>query len=135
LILTTALQNLESLPRETAMAIFSNCATVISFRVSGSDAGHISNEFGLAVPASSLQDLPDYTMYLRTLSRVKNEAGASPSGPHRIRAYPPFGVQPNHAWPESTKLVSHARFAKPRLVVEEELRQAFYNIEDRGLAA
>ena len=127
LILTTALQNLEALPRETAMSIFSNCATVISFRVSGTDAAHISNEFGLAVPASMLQDLPDYTMYLRTLTRATNQsAAASPSGPHRITAYPPFDRHRRHARRESTIRVSQARYAKPRDVVEKKIRREFF---------
>lgn len=127
LILTPAFQNLESLPRETVMAIFSNCATVISFRVSGADAGHISNEFGLAIPASSLQDLPDYTMYLRTLTRSNKDAGASPSGPHRVKAHPPFDRHPHHAWRKSTVQVSQARFAMSRAIIEEKLRRDFFD--------
>ena len=74
LILILATQGIEALPREAAFAVFSNCATVISFRVSGTDAARLQNEFGMVLPASSLLDLPDYTMYVRTLARATGAA-------------------------------------------------------------
>lgn len=125
LILTLATQGIEALPREAAFAIFSNCATVISFRVSGTDAARIKDEFGLALPASSLQELPDYTMYVRTLTRGSG-AGASPSGPHYVSGHPPFERHPRHAHPESVIRVSQARYATPRAAVEEKLRHEFF---------
>jgi len=100
-ILTLATQNIEALPRAAAFAIFSNCATVISFRVSGTDATRISDEFGLVLPAASLQDLPDYTMYVRTLTRKSDGPAASPSGPHYISGHPPFKRHPEHAHRDS----------------------------------
>jgi hypothetical protein len=125
-ILTLAAQNIEALAREAAFAIFSNCATVISFRVSGTDAGRIRDEFGLAIPASSLQELPDYTMYVRTLTRG-NSAASSPSGPHYVSGYPPFDRYPDHAYRESVIRVSQARYAKPRATVDEKLKREFFN--------
>jgi hypothetical protein len=125
LILTLATQGIETLPREAAFAIFSNCATVISFRVSGTDAARLQNEFGMMVPASNLQDLPDYTMYVRTLTRA-NGAGASPSGPHYVTGHPPFIRHPRHARRDSVIRVSQARYAKPRAIIDEELRREFF---------
>lgn len=116
LILTLATQGTESLTREAVYAIFSNCATVISFRVSGSDAVRISGEFGLMLPASQLQDLADYKMYIKTLGRSgdrSKEPGASPSGPHFVAAYPPFTRHGRHAHPESVIRVSQGRYMKP----------------------
>jgi hypothetical protein len=125
-ILTLATQNIEALPRQAAFAIFSNCATVISFRVSGTDATRISDEFGLVLPAASLQDLPDYTMYVRTLTR-KAEGPASPSGPHYISGHPPFKRHPEYAERDSVMRVSQARYARPRAIVEEEIKKNFFS--------
>lgn len=126
LILTLATQGIEALPREAAFAIFSNCATVISFRVSGTDAERIRAEFGLMIPASSLQELPDYTMYVRTLTRGSG-TGASPSGPHYVSGYPPFERHHRHAHRESVIRVSQARYAKRRSLVDEELKRKFFS--------
>jgi len=129
LILTLATQNIEALPRQAAFAIFSNCATVISFRVSGTDAARISDEFGLLLPAASLQDLSDYTMSVRTLTRKADGPAASPSGPHYVSGHPPFKRHPDHAHRESVIRVSQARYARPRAVVEEELRRDCFGSE------
>ena len=67
-------------------------------------------------------DLPDYTMYIRTLSRG-NGAGSFPSGPHYVNAYPPFERHPRHARSESVIQVSQARYAKPRAIVDAELKR------------
>jgi hypothetical protein len=128
LILTLATQGIEALPREASFAIFSNCATVISFRVSGTDATRIRDEFGVGIPASSLQELPDYKMYVRTLTRENpNEKASSPSGPHYVAGYPPFPHHPLHAWPKSTIQVSQARYGKPRAIVDEKIRKEFFD--------
>ena len=98
---------------------------MISFRVSGSDAAILSNEFGMLVPAAKLQDLADYTMYVRTLSRG-NGAGSSPSGPHYVAGYPPFERHSRHAHNDSVIQVSHARYAKSRALVDAELTRTFF---------
>jgi hypothetical protein len=126
LILTLATQGIEALPRDAVFSIFSNCATVISFRVSGTDATRIRDEFGLMLPASNLQELPDYTLYVRTLSRMKEGGAASPSGPHRISAYPPLDPHPRLARRESVIRVSQARYAKPRAIVDQKLKAQFF---------
>ncbi len=126
LILTLATQGIEALPRESTFAIFSNCATVISFRVSGTDATRLRDEFGLMLPASNLQELPDYTLYVRTLSRMKEGGASSPSGPHRISAYPPFDRHPRHARRESVIRVSQARYATLRTIVDQKLKAEFF---------
>jgi hypothetical protein len=126
LVLTVATQGTESLPREALASIFSNCATVISFRVSGTDAMRLRDEFGLVLPASNLQELPDYTMYVRTLTRSSGATGASPSGPHYVNGYPPFDRHLRHAHPESVVRVSRDRFAKPRAIVDQKLKRDFF---------
>ncbi len=118
LILVLATQGTDALSPEAVYAIFSNCATIGAFRVSGRDAARISEEFGHAIPASSLQSIADYTLYIRTLTRSEKDAGASPSGPHYISSYPPLKRHPRHAWRDSVIKVSHARYARPRDVTD-----------------
>ena len=100
---------------------------MISYRVSGTDAARLSNEFGMIVPAAKLQDLADYTMYVRTLSRGSG-AGSSPSGPHYVSAYPPFERHPRHARRESVIRVSQARYAKSREIIDSELHRDFVDL-------
>src|ERR1039457_1297317 len=50
LILAVATQGIESLSRETAAAIFTNAANLITFRVSNTDAERLKDEFTLAYP-------------------------------------------------------------------------------------
>ncbi len=121
LVLVLATQGIESLPREAAAAVFTNCATVVAFRVSGSDATRLSAEFGMTIPAAYLQELPNYTMYVRTLL-------GAPGAPafHRVKAHPPFTRHPKHAWQHSVIGVSRSRYAKPRAAVEEALRRDFF---------
>ena len=133
LILTLATQGIKALPKEASFAIFSNCATVISFRVSGTDAARLSQEFGMAIPASRLQEIPDYTMYVRTLTRSASDSrspgGTSPTDPHWVNGHPPFpfGRHPQHARHKSVIRVSQARYTRSKAVVEEELRQTFFH--------
>ena len=102
---------------------------MIAFRVSATDAVRLRDEFVLTQPASSLQELPDYTMYVRTLARGGSAgAGASPSGPHYVSGYPPFDRHHRHAQRESVIRVSLARYAKPRALVEDQLRRQFFTV-------
>jgi hypothetical protein len=78
------------------------------------------------LPASSLQELPDYTMYVRTLTHGSG-AGASPSGPRYVSGSPPFERHRRHAHRESVIHQSQARYAKPRAIVDEELKRIFFS--------
>src|SRR6202034_4124901 len=68
LVLAVATQGIESLSRETAAAIFTNAANLISFRVSNTDAERLKDEFTMAFPGAIIQDLPDYQAWVRTLA-------------------------------------------------------------------
>jgi type IV secretory pathway TraG/TraD family ATPase VirD4 len=83
LTLVIATQTLAQLPPACLSAVFGNCATVVSFRVSGEDAKVLREEFSTMVAASQLQDLPDYKSYVRTLM------GGRPTGPHLVNTLPP----------------------------------------------
>lgn len=79
--------------------------------MSGTDATRLSMEFGGTLPVSHLQELPSYSMYVRTLRQ--DEGGVPyPSGPHRITAHPPFERHPAYAYRESVIKTSRARYAK-----------------------
>jgi type IV secretory pathway TraG/TraD family ATPase VirD4 len=134
--MSLAVQNTESLSAKAVAAIFTNCATVISFRVSATDAERLSKEFGEPLLASTLQEIPDYTMQVKTLSNPaqpetnnghRRIGGAAPSGPHYIAAHPPFSAHLNSAWRDRVIEASQARYAKPRAAVEEELRRRFFS--------
>jgi hypothetical protein len=131
LSLTIATQTLTQLPESTLNAVFGNCATIMSFRVSGDDAHAIVREFGVSgedrrtaeqwfdtiIPASELQNLPDYTLYVRTLS------GGRPEDPELVRSFPPFPALGNEAAREDVVRTSTQRFGRDRKRVETQLRR------------
>jgi hypothetical protein len=98
LSLTIGTQTLSQLPEKTVSAVFDNCATIVSFRVSGDDAKALVREFAASgegpwladqmydviVPASELQNLPDFRLYLRTL------LAGRPQEPFLVHGFPPF---------------------------------------------
>jgi DNA helicase HerA-like ATPase len=58
LVLALATQSIEQLSREAA-AVFTNCATLISFRVSSTDAVRLNEEFAMRFPGVVIPDLAD----------------------------------------------------------------------------
>jgi len=121
--LTIAMQGIESLSADDASAVFTNCGTVISFRVSGKDALRLAQEFGLELAASSLQDLPDFAFYVRTLKPLqrKDRQSASPIAPHLVNAYAPFAPPSRHAARERVIRTSAERWTRPRPELEAKL--------------
>jgi hypothetical protein len=129
LSLTIATQTLSQLPDRTLEAVFGNCATIISFRVSGDDAQAIVREFGVSgedrrtaeqwfdviVPASELQNLADYKLYLRTLMDGR------PRDPELVRAFPPFPRLGNENDSGIVARTSLQRFGRDRAEVENRL--------------
>jgi len=124
--LTIATQGVESLSPRDAAAVFTNCGTVLTSRLSAPDALRVAQEFGPDVSSDVLQDLPDYTFYVQTLTQIGTVAGASPSAAHRVNAYAPFRPHEHHAYRESAIAVSRARYAKPRAIVEDQIRRQFF---------
>lgn len=117
LTLVLATQTLGQLPPASLDAVFGNCATILSFRVSGEDAGVLNQEFSTVLAASNLQDLPDYKLYLRTL-----RAGR-PSGPHRVKAFPPIRKVGDENERDRIVRNSLARFGAPRNEVDGALNK------------
>ena len=131
LSLTIATQTLSQLPEKSLEAVFGNCATIISFRVSGEDAKAIVREFGVSgegprtaeqwfdiiVPASELQNLADYKLYLRTLLNGR------PQDPELIQAFPPFPKLGNENHADIVIKTSLERFGRDRILVEDHLKR------------
>lgn len=123
LTLTVATQTLSQLPANTIASIFGNCATVMSFRVSGEDAGTLAQEFSMIISAAQLQDLPDYKLYVRSLVALGDgqQAVTTPSHPRRVTAYPPFTSNNNIAIRERIIRTSAERYCRHRADVEARL--------------
>ena len=96
LVLAVATQGIESLSKETAAAIFTNAANLITFRVSNTDAERFKDEFAMAYPGAVIQDLPDYRAWVRTL--VCDDSGCRPAEPEQVATYPPLTREPGTEW-------------------------------------
>ena len=100
---TRATQVITQLPRESIDAVFGNCATVIGFRVGGEDTQTPTPEFVTVLPASNLQDLPDYKTFIRTMSAEPGRPG-QPQGPMTVKTFPAFARQaPRTTRPATSK--------------------------------
>lgn len=124
--LTVGTQALASLPEGSLEAIFGNCATLVSFRVSGDDAQALVREFAASgegprmaeqmydaiVPAAELQNLPDYSLYVRTLFEGR------PLDPFLVRGYPPFSKGGHETTAEKAIRASRQRYGRDRVRVD-----------------
>jgi hypothetical protein len=110
------------LPRESIDAVFRNCATVISFRVGGEDAETLKREFATILPASNLQDLPDYKTFIRTMSAEPGRPG-EPQGPMTVKTSPAFAPQGTEN--DKTRVIqaSLRRYTRARAVVDAKLNK------------
>jgi type IV secretory pathway TraG/TraD family ATPase VirD4 len=128
LSLTVATQTLAQLRRhndEIVPAIFGNCGTLASFRVSGDDAVILAREFASDVIAKQLENLPDYELYLRTLQFAPGSNSLMASSAELISAYPPFA---NTTDPQDKKNVvrtAQERYTRPRAEVDKRLSRQF----------
>lgn len=116
LILTLIVQSFDQLSEEARSAVFTNAGSLVSFRVSNADAERLSSEFGLAVPATSLQELEDYTAYLKTL--VCDETHCWPNDPVRFATYPPESRKHGMASKEKLIRLSNLRYTRPRAEID-----------------
>jgi hypothetical protein len=129
LSLTIGTQTLSQLPEDTRASVFGNCATIVSFRVSGEDARELVREFAVSgegprtaeqmfdviVPASELQNLPDYKLYIRTL------LDGRPQDPFLVESFPPLLKSGGEAASLRVIATSSRRFARDRRAVERSL--------------
>jgi hypothetical protein len=124
LSLTIATQVITQLPNECIDAVFGNCATVISFRVSGNDAETLKREFSTVIPASALQDLSDFKTYVRTMTAEPNRPPI-PYGPVSVKTFPAFQRQGTENDKARVIEASLRRYSRPRPDVEAKLKAFF----------
>jgi len=137
LSVTAATQTLAQLRRhndEIVPAIFGNCGTLISFRVSGEDAELLAREFASDVIATQLENLPDYELYLRTLTLADGSDALIASHAERHTAYPPFRNNTDAQDRNRILSVSQERYARPRKQVDAWLSRRFHNAEQKNAA-
>jgi hypothetical protein len=119
LLLAVATQGIESLTRETAAAIFTNAANLITFRVSSTDAERLSDEFAKVFPGAIIQDLPDYRAWVRTL--ICDDNGCRPAEPEQIATYPASTSEPGMEWRSRIERTSNERYTTSRAGVERKI--------------
>jgi hypothetical protein len=131
LSLTIGTQTLSQLPEDSIASVFGNCASIVSFRVSGDDAKALVREFAASgegprlaegmfdviVPASDLQNLPDYKAYVRTLLNGR------PVEPFLMQSFPPIGATGKETSAETVIRTSGERFGRDRQAVERRLQR------------
>jgi len=129
LSLTIGTQTLSQLPPDSIAAVFGNCATIISFRVSGDDAKTLVREFAasgegprtaeqsydIIIPASELQNLADYKLYVRTL------LAGRPQEPFLVHSFPPFTKVGIEAQADHIVRISSERYGRKRSRLERHL--------------
>jgi hypothetical protein len=125
LTLVIATQTINQLQERSIDAVFGNCATIMSFRVSGEDAATLEREFAMVLPASALQHLPDYKIYIRTLKAIENIPGDIPTTPHLVRAYSPFTKDGSENTRENVLRASLERYARRREEIEGQINKFF----------
>ena len=120
LTMAIALQGIEQIPPEAVAAVFTNCATLISFRVSAPDAARLQEEMVVGSLPIMLQELADYRAYVRTL--ICDANGCEPTDPARIATVPPIREK-RMARREIVERVSNERYTRPRAETEEKIAQ------------
>lgn len=123
---------------EIVPAIFGNCGTLVELRVSGDDATILAKEFASDVIATQLENLPDYELYLRTLTLTEGSKTLIATHAERHTAYPPF--KNNTDAQEGPRVIqaSFERYTRERLEVDAWLARRLppdyqnMTVEDRG---
>ncbi len=134
LSLTVATQTLAQLRRhndEIVPAIFGNCGSLISFRVSGEDAVLLAREFASDVIATQLENLPDYELYLRTLVLTEGNPALMASHAERHTAYPPFSNNKDAQEYRQVIKASFERYTRHRVTVDDWLAKKFAHPESQ----
>ncbi len=111
------------MPRESIDAVFGNCVTVISFRVGSDDAQTLTREFATVLPASNLQDLPDYKTFVRTMSAEHGRPG-QPHGPGTVKTFPAFAPPGTENDKARVIQASLRRYSPPRAEVDAKLNRS-----------
>lgn len=115
LSLTIAHQYIEQMPDEVRSAVFGNVGSMISFRVGATDGEVLEKEFIPTFTQEDLVNLGRYQMYLKLMID-----GVS-SRPFSARSMLPI-EKPEISYKQQVIQASHEQFARPRPIVEEEIK-------------
>lgn len=113
--LTLAHQYIEQMEEEVAAAVFGNVGTMAVFRVGAYDAEVLEKEFAPAIMAEDLVNLGIYQIYLKLMI----DGVTSP--PFSAITLPPL-ERPARSFREEIVAFSRSAYARPRAVVEAEVR-------------
>jgi energy-coupling factor transporter ATP-binding protein EcfA2 len=116
--LTIAHQYIEQMPEEVRAAVFGNVGTMITFRVGAYDAEVLEKEFAPQFSATDLVNLGFAQIYLKLMID-----GVS-SQPFSAVTLPPI-APPAASYKERVIENSRRVYARPRAVVEEEIRREY----------
>ncbi|MSU56221.1 MAG: hypothetical protein EXS51_02850 [Candidatus Taylorbacteria bacterium] len=114
--LTLAHQYIEQMEEEVSAAVFGNVGTMAVFRVGAFDAEFLEKEFAPALLAEDLVNLGIYQIYIKLM------IDGVTSAPFSAVTIPPIEKGPV-SYREQVIANSRAIFARPREVVEEEIRE------------
>jgi hypothetical protein len=88
----------------------------------GEDAQTLTREFATVLPASNLQDLPDYKTFIRTMSAERGRPG-EPQGPIAVNTFPAFAPQDTENDKARVIQASLRRYSRPRAAVDAKLNK------------
>ncbi len=114
--LTLAHQYIEQMEEEVRAAVFGNVGTLAIFRVGAYDAEFLEKEFAPAITAEDLVSLGIFQVYLKLM------IDGVTSAPFSAVTLPPIAREPV-SFREQILGSSRRAFARPRSVVEEEIRK------------
>jgi hypothetical protein len=114
--LTIANQYIDQMVEEVRSAVFGNVGTMVTFRVGAYDADVLEKEFAPQFTAEDLVNLGMFQMYLKLM------IDSMGSMPFSASSLPPF---PEPVISYKSEIIENSRknFAKPRAVVEDEIRK------------
>ncbi len=123
--LTIAHQYIEQMSEEVRAAVFGNVGTMMTFRVGAYDAEVLEKEFSPTFTAEDLVNLGAYQVYLKLMI----DGVSSP--PFSATTSPPI-AKPEISYRHDIMENSRSVFARPRAVVEEEIRK-WHQQEERDM--
>lgn len=114
--LTIAHQYIEQMSEEVRAAVFGNVGTMVTFRVGAYDAEVLEKEFAPVFTAEDLVNLGAYQIYLKLMI---DGVSSSPFSATTTSPIP----KPDISYRNDIVENSRAFFARPRSIVEEEIRK------------
>jgi hypothetical protein len=117
--LTIANQYLAQMDEQTAAAVFGNVGTLLAFQVGARDAEIIAEQLGPEVTPHDLMRLPRYRAYVRLL------IDGHPSRPFSMQTIPIQLSRIDTKRAEIIRRYSRQRYARPAVLVQHEIGQAF----------